>query len=145
MSEVLISNVSFYDKDYFNEFLKNNNKHFSIGSPADFWVSFYKDLLREVINDEVDESFRDRELGNKQIKQIQKVFERELENKLPDIESIPEAGGPINEVIEWKGQEYRLCLSLTKPISRQVSDFYKIISICKECLLESKPMYLSIE
>ncbi len=91
------------------------------------------------------DSFKDKKLNDNQTKQVLDIFERELEKNLPNIEPIPEAGGPVNEVIQWKGREYPLCLSLTRPISRQVADFYKIISICKECLSENKPMYLSIE
>lgn len=146
MKEITISNYSFYDKDYFETYAKQEKyQFFSIDEDISTLVSLYKDLLREVIGDDVEDIFRDRELGSIQTRQIQEVFEREIEKKLPNIEPIPEAGGPVNEIIQWKEEEYPLCLSLTKPISRQVSDFYKIISICKECLLENKPMFLSIE
>ncbi|SEC37587.1 hypothetical protein SAMN04489761_2819 [Tenacibaculum sp. MAR_2009_124] len=78
MSYIRISNDSFFDKEYYSTFAKQDEyKFFNVGSSFSTLVTFYKDLLREVLNNKVDEVFRDEVIESNQIKQIKEVFERE--------------------------------------------------------------------
>lgn len=142
MKRIIISNDSFFDKDY--------NKTFSYQEKYDFFgvndgtstlVPFYANLLKPIVGYKIEETFRDLALSKEQTEQIQAVFEEQIDLHIPKMETKL----PYDYFIEWKGKKYEMNLRLHSPMNRRIMDFYKIITICKECLSEDKPMYLSIE
>ncbi|MFD2568742.1 hypothetical protein [Pseudotenacibaculum haliotis] len=146
MSYIRISNESFFDKEYYSTFAKQNEyRFFNVGSSISTLVPKYKELIKEAIGNKANETFKDYELPPIDTSAIKNIFERELEIILEKINLSLENDEPVNKVIEWKGVEYLLNLSLTNPNNRIASDYYDIISICKECLAKNKSMYLSIQ
>jgi uridine kinase len=144
MTEVLISNDSFYNKDYEKTFSYNQEYKFvSVNSGTSTLVPFYKDLLREVLGDAIDEPFKDLALGTAQTQQVKDIFIVQIEECLPKSEQ--EEGTQPHRRLEYGGKTYDLNLSLYSPNNRRIWDFNQIIQIATECLDESKPMYISIE
>jgi hypothetical protein len=116
-------------------------KSFGIGSDASTIVPIFKDLLREVLGDKMDEEFKDFELSKEQTKEIRAIFDKKIDDTLPD----REFKNPPNIILEWKGEAYGLSLSLICPNNRKIRDFHWIVTICDECLSENKPMFISVE
>ena len=143
MSYIRISNESFFDKDFNSTFRDNVEKYkfFNVSSGTSTLVPFYQKLLKKVIGSKADEELKDFALSKQQTEQIQTIFEEQIDLHIPKLETKL----PYDNFIEWKGKKYEMNLRLHSPINRRIMDFYKIISICKECLAENKPMYLSIE
>ena len=145
MSRILITNDSFFDKDY-NETFSYQEKYrfFAVNDGTSTLVQFYQDLLKQVVGDKAEETFRDFALKKAQTEQIKAIFEQQIDETLPLIESI---GGRRyrSRTLVWKGKSYDMNLSLISPKSRMVEDFHKIVTIAEECLLQNKPMYLSID
>ncbi len=142
MSYIRISNDSFFDKDYYKTFAKQQKyKFFNVGDNLSTLVPMYQDLLREVLGEKVEEAFQDYALSLEKTLQIQEVFEQKIEETLPNREKTT----PYQRKLDWKGKEYELNVSIPSPNNRRIWDYYTIIQICKECIAESKPMYLSIE
>ncbi|SDJ09064.1 hypothetical protein [Chryseobacterium jejuense] len=145
MSRILITNDSFFDKDY-NETFSYQEKYsfFGVNEGTSTLVAFYKDLLKPVVGDKVEETFRDFVLGKAQTEQIKVIFEQQIDETLFFIEPI---GGRRYRscTLVWKGKSYDMNLSLISPKSRMVEDFHRIVTIAEECLQQNKPMYLSID
>ena len=142
MSYIRISNESFFDKDYHSTFEKQEKyKFFNISNGTSTLLPFYKELLKPIIINDIEKSYEDFPLSKQQTEQIKVVFEEQIDLHLPKMETKL----PYDNFIEWKGKKYEMNLRLHSPMNRRIMDFYKIISICKECLEENKPMYLSIE
>ena len=110
------------------------------GTLTEVLIPMYKDLLCLALGNDVDKTFYDKVLSKQQTEQIQTIFEEQIDLHIPKMETKL----PYDNFIEWKGKKYEMNLRLHSPINRRIMDFYKIISICKECLAENKPMYLSI-
>ena len=145
MNSIIISNNSFFDKDYWTTFCKGDKyKFFSINDITQFLGNFYLEKLREVLSHKVDETFRDFALNKEQTEQIKTVFEQQIDKTLPLIETV-EGRRYKSLTFEWKGKSYDMNLSLISPKSRNIQDFHKIVTIAEECLAENKPMYLSID
>lgn len=142
MEYIMITNESYYDKNH-NETFRYQEKYksFSIDNTFSTLVPLYTNLLKPIIGDKIKEAFRDLALSKQQTEQIQAVFEEQIDLHIPKMETKL----PYDNFIEWKGKKYEMNLRLHSPMNRRIMDFYKIISICKECLAENKPMYLSIE
>ncbi|MFY8068704.1 MAG: hypothetical protein ACOVMG_01295 [Flavobacterium sp.] len=140
MNKVIFSNIKTKGLEPI-DFYKNPK--FKSEGVTDFFstlVPFYKQLLKAIIND-IEKSHEDFALSKQQTEQIQTIFEEQIALHIPKMETKL----PYDNFIEWKGKKYEMNLRLHSPINRRIMDFYKIISICKECLAENKPMYLSIE
>lgn len=141
MSGIVITNVTNKEKeplDYYN----NPQYHkFAIGSGTSTLVPFYKKLIEEVIGDKINETFQDYTLSKSETKAIQVIFDKKIDETLPNRETVK----PYDRKLEWKGAIYDLNLSIPSPNNRRIRDYYTIVEICKECLAENKPMYLSIE
>jgi len=143
MSYIRISNESFFDKDFDKTFVNQDKyKFFNLGDSFSTLLPFYKELLRGVIGNKVDETFKDYELNFSKTQSIQEVIKNQLETEL-SFRVV--TGKPPHKDIEFKGKTYSLDLRLTSPTDRRIDDYFKIYSICQECLDEGKPMYLSIE
>ena len=144
MDKITISNLSFYDKDYFKTFaLEEDYKFFSVSTKSSTLVSYYKELLQEVIENDVTNTFIDRALTEEETQVIQSIFSQKIDENISQVE-ISDEKLPHRK-LEWKNKVYDLNLSLTSPMNRRIWDFYTIVEICKECLERNKPMYLSIE
>jgi hypothetical protein len=144
MEEILISNESFYDKDYNKTFrYQEKYKSFNVDTTFSSLVPFYQALLKQVIGNKADEKFKDFALSKVQTEQMKTIFSQKIDETIPKIDKddflLP------NQRLHWKGKDYDLNLSLVSPNNRRIWDFYKIVTIAEECLLENKPMYLSIE
>ncbi|MDQ0592722.1 hypothetical protein QFZ37_001091 [Chryseobacterium ginsenosidimutans] len=145
MNGIIISNNSFFDKDYWTTFCKGDQyKFFSINDITQFLGAFYLDRLREVLGNKVDETFKDFPLTKEQTEQIKTVFENQIDMTLPLIEPV-EGRRYKSWTLDWKGKSYDMNLSLISPQSMKIQELYKIMKIAEECLAESKPMYISID
>lgn len=144
MSSIIISNVTESDKSPLDYYKNDRYEKFAIASSTSTIVPFYKDLLRMVLDKKVDETFKDSALSKEQTEQIKTIFEEQIDQTLPLIEPV-EGRRYKSWTLEWKGKSYDMNLSLISPKSRNIQDFYKIVTIAEECLAENKPMYLSIE
>ncbi|WPO82111.1 hypothetical protein SD427_15245 [Chryseobacterium sp. JJR-5R] len=145
MKSIILSNYSFFDKDYIKTFsYQDKYKFFSVYDITGFLGSFYLGKLREILGNKVEGTFKDFALSKEQTEQIKNVFEEQIDQNLPLIEPV-EGRRYKSLTFEWKGKSYDMNLSLISPKSRNIQDFYKIVTIAKECLSENKPMYLSIE
>ncbi len=145
MKSIILSNYSFFDKDYIKTFsYQDKFKFFSVYDITGVLGSFYLEELRGVLDNKVDETFKDFALSKEQTQQIKIVFEEQIDKTLPIIEPV-EGRRYKSLTFEWKGKSYDMNLSLISPKSRNIQDFYKIVTIAEECLAENKPMYLSIE
>ncbi|MDR6969671.1 hypothetical protein J2X31_003705 [Flavobacterium arsenatis] len=137
MNGIKISNETYYDKDHNKTFsYQEKYKSFSIGSVFSTLVPFYANLLKPIVGDKIEETFKDFALSKEQTEQIQAVFEEQIDLHIPKMETKL----PYDNFIEWKGKKYEMNLRLHSPMNRRIMDFYKIITICKECLAEDKPM-----
>lgn len=144
MSNLLISNESYHDKNQEKTFsYQSEYKYFYVGSLMSTLVPFYKDLLREVLGDTIDEPFKDLALSAAQTQQVKDIFIVQIEECLPKSEQ--EEGTQPHRRLEYGGKTYDLNLSLYSPNNRRIWDFNQIIQIATECLDENKPMYLSVE
>lgn len=142
MNFIRISNYSFFDKDYYSTFAKQEKyKFFNVGNSLSTLVPFYKDLIKDIVGDKIKETFQDFALSEEQTEQIKTVFSEQIDLHIPKMETKL----PYNQFIEWKGKKYEMNLSLHCPINRRIRDFYSIVQIAEECLKENKPMYLSID
>lgn len=144
MKEITISNESFFDKDYWETFCKQEQYiFFAVNSEDSSLVPFYQALLKQVIGNKADEKFKDFALSKVQTEHIKTIFSQKIDETIPKIDKddflLP------NQRLHWKGEDYDLNLSLVSPNNRRIWDFFKIVTIAEECLLENKPMYLSIE
>jgi hypothetical protein len=144
MSSIIISNVTESNKSPLDYYKNDSYEKFAIASSTSTIVPFYKDLLRMVLDKKVDETFKDFALSKEQTQQIKIVFEEQIDANLSLIEPV-EGRRYKSWTLEWKGKSYDMNLSLISPKSRNIQDFYKIVTIAEECLAENKPMYLSIE
>ncbi len=145
MKEILITNYSFYDKDYLTTFCVGEKyKHFVVSDRSSTLVPFYQKLLKQVIGTKADETFKDFALSKEQTEKIKTIFEEQIDKTLPVYEDYKGTKIP-HKRLEWKGEIYELHLGLNSPNNRKIDDFYKIVTIANECLKENKPMYLSIE
>ncbi|WP_185289985.1 hypothetical protein [Chryseobacterium lactis] len=146
MDYILISNESFYDKDYDSTFRDNYLKYkfFNIGSTFSTLVPYYQNLLKQVIGNKADEKFKDFALSKVQTEQIKMIFSQKIDETLSEYEDYKGTKIP-HKRLEWKGKTYELHLGLNSPNNRKIDDFHKIVSIAEECLAENKSMYLSIE
>ncbi|WP_294307719.1 hypothetical protein [uncultured Chryseobacterium sp.] len=145
MRSIILSNYSFFDKDYIKTFsYQNKYKFFSIYDITGFLGSFYLRKLREILGNKVDDAFKDFLLSKEQIMQIKNIFEEQIDENLSLIEPV-EGRRYKSWTLEWKGKSYDMNLSLISPKSRNIQDFYKIVTIAEECLADDKPMYLSID
>ncbi len=140
MSHIRISNIKIKNLEPINFYKNPKYQKFGVNNGTSTLVSFYKELLKPIIND-IEKSYEDFPLTKQQTEQIQAIFEEQIDLHLPKMETKL----PYDNFIEWKGKKYEMNLRLHSPMNRRIMDFYKIISICKECLAEDKPMYLSIE
>jgi hypothetical protein len=143
MSGIIISNQSFYDKDYVKTFARlGPYKHFGIGDSSSTLVPFFLEILEVAIAEKARETFEDLELTDLQTKAIRDVFENKIQESLT-------ARLPITETpsadIFFHGKLYQLDISLLNLGDRKIYDYYKIYKIAEECLDENKPMYLSID
>jgi hypothetical protein len=145
MYRIIISNDSFFDKDY-NKTFSYQEKYdfFGINKETSTIVPFYQELLKTVLGNKIEETFKDFGLSKEQTEQIKTIFEEQIDITLPLIESV-EGRRYKSWTLDWKGKSYDMNLSLISPKSRNIQDFYKIVTIAEECLAENKPMYLSIE
>ncbi|MFN3772622.1 hypothetical protein [Cloacibacterium normanense] len=145
MEEILISNESYYDKDYNKTFrYQEKYKSFNVDTTFSTLVPFYQNLLKQVIGNRADEKFKDFALSKVQTEQIKAIFSQKIDETLPNYEDYKGTKIP-HKRLEWKGKTYELHLGLNSPNNRKIDDFYKIVTIAEECLAENKPMYLSIE
>jgi len=142
MKSILISNSTFYDKDYIKTFsYQNEYKFFGISDNSSTLVPLYKELLQQVIGDQVNQTFDDRELDSGEIMAIKTIFENQIDETLPNRELTK----PYHRKLEWKEKMYDLNQSIPSPNNRRIWDFYTIFQICTECLNENKPMFISIK
>ena len=142
MSYIRITNESFFDKDYNKTFsYQEKYKFFNVGDSLSTLVPMYKKLLQEVIGEKINETFQDYALSKSETKQIQVIFDKKIDETLPDRETVK----PYHRKLEWKGEVYDLNVSIPSPNNRRIWDYYKIVQICEECLEQNKSMYLSIE
>ena len=146
MEYILISNYSFYDKDYNSTFRDDYQKYkfFQIGSTFSTLVPFYQNFLKQIIGNKADEKFKDFALSKVQTEQLKTIFSQKIDETLPKYEDYKGTKIP-HKRLEWKGKIYELHLGLNSPNNRKIDDFYKIVTIAEECLKENKPMFLSIE
>ena len=145
MEEILISNESYYDKDYNKTFrYQEKYKSFNVDTTFSTLVPFYQNLLKQVIGNRADEKFKDFALSKVQTEQIKAIFSQKIDETLPNYEDYKGTKIP-HKRLEWKGKTYELHLGLNSPNNRKIDDFYKIVTIAEECLAENKPLYLSIE
>lgn len=146
MEYILISNYSFYDKDYNRTFRDNYEKYkfFNVGTTFSTLVPFYQNLLKQVIGNKAGERFKDYALSKIQTEQIKIILEEQMDKTLLVYEDYKDTKIP-HKRLEWKGKNYELHLGLNSPNNRKIDDFHKIITIAEECLKEDKPMYISIE
>lgn len=140
MSKVIFSNIKTKGLEPIDFYKNPKLKSEGVTDFFSILVPFYKELLKPIIND-IEKSYEDFPLTKQQTEQIQAIFEEQIDLHLPKMETKL----PYDNFIEWKGRKYEMNLRLHSPMNRRIMDFYKIISICKECLAENKPMYLSIE
>ena len=140
MSKVIFSNTKTKGLEPIDFYKNPKLKSEGVTDFLSTLVPFYKELLKPIIND-IEKSYQDFPLTKQQNEQIQSIFEEQIDLHLPKMETKL----PYDNFIEWKGKKYEMNLRLHSPMNRRIMDFYKIISICKECLEENKPMYLSIE
>jgi hypothetical protein len=142
MEEIMISNDTFYDKDYKRTFAhRDKYKLFSVSSDTSTLLPFYAELLEQVLGEKMKEYFQDFALSKKETEEIQSIFENEIDKTLPNRESTK----PYHKKLEWKGKMYDLNVSIPSPNNRRIIDYLTIVEICKECLSENKSMYLTIE
>jgi hypothetical protein len=130
MKEITMSNNSFYDKDYFKTYAKQEEyKFFSVGSniPEIFDPSL--ETLIEALGEEiVQETFKDKPLIQTQTQSILVAYSNLLEK-------LKKERGPIGPP-----------KSKSDILKNRDLGYYKtLIEICNECLEENKLMYLSIE
>lgn len=142
MSYIRITNASFFDKDYNSTFARQKEyRFFNVGSSMSTLVPIYIEIFRKILGNKVDETFQDFALSKEETEQIKTIFEQHIDETLPLVENYK----PYHEKLFWKEKEYELNLSIPSPNNRRISDYYKIVQICEECLAVNKPMYLSIE
>ncbi|WP_430411001.1 hypothetical protein [Kordia sp.] len=142
MKAISISNIKtekLTPLDFYNNV---KYKMFGISESYSTLVPLYQELLREILGSKVDELFHDHILTNAEISSIKFIFEREFNKKLIKYKSSEK---PAHKDIIWQNKTYSLDLRFTNPEHRLINDYFLIISICKECISENKPMYLSIE
>jgi len=145
MKSITLSNDSFFDKDYNKTFsYQDKYKFFSVYDISSILGSFYLEKIRLVLSNKVDDTFKDFPLSQEQTEQIKTVFEQQIDEVLPLIESV-EGRRYKSWTLDWKGKSYDMNLSLISPQSMKVKDLYKIVTIAEECSTENKPMYLSIQ
>lgn len=142
MAAISISNIKIKGLKPMDFYNNPQYKDFNVHDGSSTLVPFYQELLREVLGSKVDERFQDYALTPVETQQIQTIFERELDKKAKEYK--PTGKLPHKDIV-YKGKTYALDLRLTSPIGRRMNDYFTIIQICKECLEEEKPMYISIE
>ena len=143
MSFVRLSNIEISQKDSMDFYENSEYKLFGVNDDTSTLVPFYKDLLREVLGDAIDEPFKDLALSATQTQQVNDIFTVQIEECLPKSEQ--EEDTLPNRRLEYGGKTYDLNLSLYSPNNRRIWDFNQIIQIATECLDENKPMYISVE
>ena len=143
MNSILITNYSYYDKEYIKTFAEQQKYKFvSISSGTSTLVPLYKELLREIIDSLVENTFKDKPLSELQTKSIQSVFANRIKEELENRDASNIKGFARRTIF---GKEYKLDLKLNPNNDRMIEDMHKIYLIAEECLQENKPMYLSIE
>lgn len=140
MSKVIFSNTKTKGLEPIDFYKNPKLKSEGVTDFLSTLVPFYKELLKPIIND-IEKSYQDFPLTKQQTEQIKTIFEEQIDLHLPKMETIL----PYDNFIEWEGEKYEMNLRLHSPMNRRIMDFYKIVSICKECLAENKPMYLSLQ
>lgn len=145
MERIILSNETFFDKDYNKTFsYQEQYKFFSVNTGTSTLVPYYQKLLESVIGNKVNEKSKDFPLSQTQTEHIKTIFSKKIDETLPNYEDYRGTKIP-HKRLEWKGKIYELHLGLNSPNNRKIDDFYKIVTIAEECLAENKPMYLSIE
>lgn len=143
MNKILITNESFYDKVYLETFVKQEKyKFFSVNNGSSTLVPMYKELLKPILGELINQSIKDNPLTTEQTTAIKIIFEKQLDETIP---KRIKTDWPPNRIIEYKGQTYKLDLRLPNPIDRRIEDFFYIVNMADECLKDNKPMYISIE
>jgi len=89
MYRIIISNESFFDKDY-NKTFSYQKKYdfFGINKETSTIVPLYQELLKTVLGKKVDETFKDFALSKEQTEQIKNVFEDQIDINLSLIEPV---------------------------------------------------------
>ena len=143
MSGIDFSNVKIKGLEPINFYKNEKYRHIGISSSFSTLVPMYKELLREVINNKVDENFHDMPLSTEQTQQVKSIFEHQIDKTLLVHEPYQEGYQELH--FPWKGETYVMMTLAHTPKNRRILDFHEIYLIAKECLSENKPMYLSIE
>lgn len=141
-NKILITNDTFYDKDYNKTFsYQEKYKFFSVNNGTSTLVPMYKEYLFQIIGERINNRFKDYAFTLEETMAIKDLFQSLLEEKLIQWE---QAKVPTTEVEIFK-KTYLLNLRLSSPDDRIINDYNKIYIIADECIRENKPMYLSIE
>lgn len=143
MKEITITNESFYDKDYYSTFARQEKyRFFNVSSGTSTLVPFYEELIKPIVGvEKIKETFKDFALSKEQTEQIQTIFSEQIDLHIPKME----INLPYDQFIDWKGEKHELNLRLHSPMNRRIWDFYSIVQIAEECLREDKTMYLTLE
>jgi len=142
MSGILITNVTNKDKEPVDYYNNKEFKKFGISDGFSTLVPMYKELLKEVLGNRVEEFFQDLALSVTETKLILVVFEREIKKLLEERDASKIDGFARREIF---GTEYFLDLKLNPNSDRTINNMYQIYLIAEECLKENKPMYVSID
>ena len=143
MKEITISNYSFYDKDYLKTFAKQDKyKFFNVNEGSSILVPMYRELLREVLGDKVDEVVKDCNLSIEETREIQIVMEREIKKYLNERDESKINGFARRTLF---GKEYELDLKLNDNNDRIIEDMNIIYLIGQECLDEGRSIYIYLE
>ncbi|SEM46922.1 hypothetical protein SAMN05421856_103399 [Chryseobacterium taichungense] len=143
MKKIILSNIKTKGLEPIDYYRNPSYQKFGVSEGTSTLVAFYKELIKPVVGAKIDEKFKDFALSKVQTEQIKTIFSQKIDETIPKIDKddflLP------NQRLQWKGEDYDLNLSLVSPNNRRIWDFFKIVTIAEECLLENKPMYLSIE
>jgi hypothetical protein len=146
MMDITISNISIFDKSQ-REWAENLGKGgfykasggSKLGSTDDDYISILKESIPDWL---LKIPFKDEALNEEESKKLKNVLENRIKELLPNRKPV-KYGRPT---IHFLGEEIKL-----EAIPNEYNEndmlievFYRSYDICRECLQESKPVYLSI-
>jgi hypothetical protein len=140
--ETTISNVPYYNKTS-DEWINNDNYKASGGSKYNYTDNDYIEIIKQSIPNRLNQiPFEDIPLLKEESLAIKKVLEGKIKKLLIGRKTV-KFGRPT---IHFLGNEIKLDIFPTAPNEEDmfISILFNSYSIIEECLLENKPVYLSI-
>ena len=113
MKSISISNVKIKGLSVFDFRRNPQYKEFNVHDGTSTLVPMYKELLKPVVGDKIDETFNDFALSKEQTEQIKSIFEEQIDKTLL-IHEKHEDGYPYLN-FPWKGKTYIFSNQLSTP------------------------------